>query len=322
MGKCLVPVFLMLFFSVQVFSQSGELLIKSSEKGLYLEHKTAPKESLTSIGRLYAVHPRYLASFNSHDYNKGLAIGQLLRIPLTDSNYSRRADKGAPVYYRITEKDNLSKISSVLKTPMENLRRWNNIQGDKISAGQKLIVGFLVAGDIAKQKGTDIKSAAPVVAQKEETKVTPESKPEMLPVVVNPKIEEPTKEEPKKTEPVFIAIKEEPVSAGNEEGFFKSHFYRQVKTFPQTKEELVTAGIFNTVSGWHDKKFYLLINGAEPGTIVKIVNPANNKTIYAKVLYGMEGIRQNQGYDIRISNAAATALDIQETDKFIVKVSY
>ena len=60
----------------------------------------------------------------------------------------------------------------------------------------------------------------------------------------------------------------------------------------------------------------------EPGTIVKITNPSNNKTIYAKVLYGMEGIRQNQGLDIRISNAAADALGISDTDKFIVKVSF
>jgi LysM repeat protein len=322
MGKCFAPGILMLFYSVQGFSQSGDLLIKSSEKGFYLEHKTAPKESLTSIGRLYSVHPRFLASYNSHDYNKSLAIGQVLRIPLTDSNYSRRAGKGAPVYYRITEKDNLSKISSALKTPVENLRHWNNIEGDKISAGQKLIVGFLVAGDIAKQKAIEIKSAAPAVAQKEEPKVLPEPKPVIQAGEDFPKENEPPKEEPKKNEPVFIAIKETPTDADSQEGFFKSHFYRQVKTFPQTKEELVTAGIFNTVSGWHDKKYYLLMNGAEPGTIVKIVNPANNKTIYAKVLYGMEGIRQNQGYDIRISNAAAAALDIQETDKFIVKVSY
>jgi hypothetical protein len=36
----------------------------------------------------------------------------------------------------------------------------------------------------------------------------------------------------------------------------------------------------------------------------------------------MEGIRQNEGYDIRISNAAAQALEISDTEKFIVKVRY
>jgi hypothetical protein len=60
----------------------------------------------------------------------------------------------------------------------------------------------------------------------------------------------------------------------------------------------------------------------DPGTIVKIINPGNNKILYAKVLYNMESIRQNQGLDIRISDAAAAALAISETDKFIVKVNY
>jgi hypothetical protein len=36
----------------------------------------------------------------------------------------------------------------------------------------------------------------------------------------------------------------------------------------------------------------------------------------------MSGIRQNQGLGIRISNAAAVALDVKEADKFVVQISY
>ena len=60
----------------------------------------------------------------------------------------------------------------------------------------------------------------------------------------------------------------------------------------------------------------------QPGTIVKIINPSNNKAVFAKVLGEMAGIRQNQGYNIRISNAAAAALEIAEQDKFIVKTQF
>ena len=59
-----------------------------------------------------------------------------------------------------------------------------------------------------------------------------------------------------------------------------------------------------------------------PGTIVRVINPSNNKTVYAKVLGEMSGIRQNEGLNIRISNAAAAALEVTEQDKFIVKVNY
>jgi hypothetical protein len=59
-----------------------------------------------------------------------------------------------------------------------------------------------------------------------------------------------------------------------------------------------------------------------PGTIIRVINPTNNKSIYAKVLGEMSGIRQNEGLNIRISNAAADALEVMETDKFIVNINY
>jgi hypothetical protein len=106
------------------------------------------------------------------------------------------------------------------------------------------------------------------------------------------------------------------------EGYFKSSFDQQVKVSPISKNETVTAGIFKTANGWRDAKYYLLIDGVQPGTILKIINPANNKSVYAKVLGGMSGIRLNAGLNIRISNSAAAALEISDTDKFIVKVNY
>ena len=36
----------------------------------------------------------------------------------------------------------------------------------------------------------------------------------------------------------------------------------------------------------------------------------------------MNGIRQNQGLNIRISNAASTALGVSDAEKFIVKLNY
>ena len=105
-------------------------------------------------------------------------------------------------------------------------------------------------------------------------------------------------------------------------GYFKNNFFQQVKTSPLTKDQTVTSSIFKTTSGWQDGKYYLLINGVEPGTIVKITNPSNSKTVFAKVLYAMDKIRENQGVDIRISDAAASTLAVSETDKFILKVNY
>ena len=105
-------------------------------------------------------------------------------------------------------------------------------------------------------------------------------------------------------------------------GYFKSQFDLQIKSQPAKADQPASAGIFKTSSGWQDAKYYALMDNVEPGTIIKVVNPTNNKAIFAKVLGEMSGIRQNQGYDVRISNAAASALDVSDTDKFIVRVNY
>ena len=127
------------------------------------------------------------------------------------------------------------------------------------------------------------------------------------------------KEEPRKTEPV---VAQPEVIKDDGTGYFKNNFYQQIKVSPLKKEQTVTSSIFKTVSGWQDGKYYLLINGVEPGTIVKLTNPSNSKTVFAKVLYSMDKIRENQGVDVRISDATAASLAVNETDKFILKVNY
>ncbi len=97
------------FFQVVVvsflFAQTEELfMLKSGDKGLYVEHKITPKENFYSIGRLFNVPAKFIASFNSLDMAKGLSIGQIIRIPLTDTNFSQKNNEGIPVYAKVPER--------------------------------------------------------------------------------------------------------------------------------------------------------------------------------------------------------------------------
>ena len=145
MKRLLTPV-LPLFFCLFAFSQ--ELVVKSGSKGLYLEHKVAPKEGLFPIGRIYNVHPRHIANFNGIDFNKGLAIGQLINIPLTDTNFKQTVNTGVPLYYMTTGKESLANISVKSKAQVSNLRAWNNLATDNLSPGAKLIIGFLISNEM------------------------------------------------------------------------------------------------------------------------------------------------------------------------------
>ena len=333
--KKLMTFILPLFLCISVFSQ--DLVVKSGSKGLYLEHKVAPKEGLFPIGRMYNVHPRHIANFNGLDFNKGLAIGQLINIPLTDTNFKQTVNKGVPVYYTVTEKESLANISVKSKTQIANLRAWNDIKVDNLSAGTKLIVGFLISNELQDRVVTITPKTLVVEESVSNVKKAEEQKKLTEPVVnkeAEVKKEEPKKAEPEEKKDPPVVVKEEPkktqpaevkkseVITDDGTGYFKNYFYQQVKTSPLTKDQTVTSSVFKTTSGWQDGKYYLLINGVEPGTIVKITNPSNSKTVFAKVLYAMDKIRQNQGVDIRISDAAASTLAVSETDKFILKVNY
>jgi hypothetical protein len=320
-----------LAFSLQILvggfllAQTEELLIKTGDKGLYFEHKVTPKENFYSAGRLFNVHPKHLAAFNGLDMSKGLSLGQVILIPLTDTNFSQQNITGTPIYYKVGEKEGLSRISTINnKVPIENLRKWNNISGDNIAFGTKLIVGFFISKEMPVV--TVAKKEEPVVNPKinEDKIASPNAK---IMQVVRPDSASSTstlkeekkpvkKEGPKKEEQKTVAQKIP------ESGYFKIYFDQQVKSFPLSKEETVTSGIFKTNNGWQDGKYYVLIDGVEPGTIIKVTNPVNNKFVFAKVLGEMKGIRQNQGLDLRISDAATVALEISELDKFIVKVNY
>lgn len=319
--------FLFIFMIALVFfanAQTTELMVKKGNSGLFLEHKVIAKEGMYSIGRLYNVHPKFLAAYNKIDPNKGLNIGQVIHIPLTDTNFSQQIYMGTPVYYKVGANEGLLKVSSQNnKVTLANLREWNNLASDKVSAGTKLVIGFLITKDPAfvTVKAPEVKSEP--VFKPEEKPVVNEPVTTPPPAVIEEKKEEPApppviKEEPKPA-PV---IRQDPGPADLSNGYFKASFDQQVRTSPASKSATVTSGIFKTTSGWQDGKYYLLADGVAPGTIVKIVNPDNNKTVYAKVLGEMNGIRQNQGLDIRISNAAASALQVTDEEKFVVRLNY
>ena len=102
-----------------------------------------------------------------------------------------------------------------------------------------------------------------------------------------------------------------------EEGYFASLFTHQKKSASfQTLEG--TAAVFKSVSGWEDKKFYILTNQLPVGTIVRITT-SDLKSICAKVINALPEVGNSIQY--RLSDAAAAILGI--TNKtFQISVTY
>ena len=103
----------------------------------------------------------------------------------------------------------------------------------------------------------------------------------------------------------------------DKEGYFATLFASQKKAASfQTIEG--TAAVFKSLSGWDDKKFYVLTNLLPVGTIVRITTP-DLKSICAKVINALPEVGNSVQY--RLNDAAAAILGI--TNKtFPVSVTY
>ena len=319
---------LFLFISVSAFAQPS-LQVQGKTPELFLVHKVQPKETWYSLGRLYNVSPKEIAPFNATDMNKGLAIGQAIKVPLVNANFSQDKNKAAdeslvPVFYTVKEGEWMFRVSTNHnKVAIEKLEAWNNINRNQVKAGLNLVVGYLKvkkelsalatanAADYAQaQQAPKATPKAPVPAPKEEVPITtpvstekqPTNKPEPAPVF-------------KKEELPAADNRNMPVGVDFNGGYFKSYYQSAGRSATGA------ANIFRSTSGWKDGKYYALMDNVPVGTIVMVTNPATNKYVYAKVLGNLSDIKENAGLIIRISNAAAAELGSGE-QRFNTQVKY
>jgi LysM repeat protein len=307
--------FLILFLlPVIVKAQEAPLMIAGTGDNLYLTHTAAAKENFYSIGRLYNISPKEIAPYNNLSMDKGLSIGQTIKIPLKAMNFSQAGTAAAdeaviPVYHAVQPKETLFQLSAHYnKVPVASIKSWNKLSDDAVSPGQNVIVGYLKVKkslSALAQSGT----TAPVALEATKPVVKaepPAKKPEQKPVikeVVNEDLPVAQKEiaqkEAKKATPVAVVTAD---IADFKGGAFRAQYSNT------GKDESGTAGIFKSTSGWEDGKYYCLHNTASQGTILKITNTATGKSIYAKVLDGIPDLKQNSNLVLRLSNAGADAI--------------
>jgi murein DD-endopeptidase MepM/ murein hydrolase activator NlpD len=327
--------FLLLFIPFCATAQNKMLLTGGASPDMYINHKVAPKENYYSIGRIYNISPKEIAPYNNLQMEKGLNPGQLIKIPLTNSNFFQSGNADAdetfvPVYYAVKDKEGLYRVAQNHNgLPLETLKQWNNIKGETVKKGTVLVVGYLkvkkeLSALAVNGIGTSITSTE-VAAVKIETK-----KAEEPVAVVKPKKEEsvivkPAEAEKKLTKAEKKAAKlaketdiEEAVNNNQDlkkdpAGVFKTLYQNQIKN-GDVDDETGMAGVFKSTSGFTDKKYYCLHNKAATGSVIKITNPTNGKFVYAKVLDLMPDIKQNEGMLIIISNAAAEELGAAENN--------
>lgn len=323
--------FFFLISVLRVHAQSDELIIQGQTGGLYLDHTVVAKETWYSVGRMYNMDPKVLSKYNHLTFAQPLMIGQELKVPLTASNFSQDGKKVAgeslvPVYHVVQGKEWLYRISiNHNKVPIPALEKWNHVTGDQVHVGLHLIVGYLKVRTTLSALAVSAKTdtiTRPALIDKSPVKpaVKPAAAVAEKMVVDSPKEAVTSAAQPPRvasTAPVPAA----PVASVSSSaphfngGKFKADFSDGGKSVAGQ------AGTFKSSSGWQDGKYYALINNVAVGTIVKITDQANGKSVYAKVLGQLPDMKESTGLTVRLSNAAAAELG-EGDGRFSVGVSY
>ncbi|WP_336517709.1 LysM peptidoglycan-binding domain-containing protein [Pollutibacter soli] len=331
------------FILINIFAQSSPLQAHLEGGKPYLLHTVVAKENWYSIGRLYNISPKDIAPFNGTSLDKGLSIGQTVKIPLVAANFIQSGQPGAdevavPVVHNVKEKENLYRIGQQYnKVGIDQLRAWNGLSGDEVSKDLPLVIGYLkvkksisplaatgkskIGGSVAiaatkppvtKPAVTEAKKEDKAVVTKQETAAIPPPGA--------------TRSEPSppaaKTEAVPVSQPTVTNINTGDGGVFKSLFDEQSKAAAEKENLNGQAAVFKSTSGWKDSKYYALMNKVLPGTIVKVYNPQNSKFVYAKVLGEIPPGKENEGLSVRISNAAAAELALAETGRYELQLSW
>lgn len=326
MKRIVVPVMLLMFVSG----------LKAQTK--YITHTIAAGETLSALSAKYKTTVGDIMRLNGMNASSKLAVGQSIKIPKAGVSVPAAQNtapaqpvastpvKAAPAgvtAHTVQAGETLYRIATTYHVKVDQVKAWNNLTSDNVSVGQKLYINgnapAVTEQPVAvKPQPVQQQPAQQPVAQQTTTQLP----------TAQPPVQTPVQQIPPATTPPPAAeskpvVKEEPrvdPSKVGSKGYFESLFGVDVagRSLETTTGAAMT---FKTSSGWNDKKYYILINDIAPGSIVKITYPGSNKTIYAKVLWNMGNLKENEGLNFRISNAAADALGVTEL-KFQITVAY
>lgn len=332
------------FITLQLSAQE-KLQLRGKSTDLYVVYTNEGTESLQDVSNQFGLSVTKISSYNKININTvaKLPKGTEIKIPVNRNILLQHPGQSTgPVYHTVQKGENLFSISQLCyKVPVSKLRTWNQLRNDKLSPGMSLIVGFLLNAKPVRPLIVDIKNEQ-TATHKVENKVSVkteekfETKHDSEGSIqesknkhseqIRKEANDPAKEIEKTTLPKTANEKEKKwyspspyVPKEGDEGYFAAGYANGIgnKSLNEMKGDAAT---FKSISGWSDRKFYVLMNDVKPKTLVRIT-AANHKSICAMVLGPLQETKGADGLLLRISNSAASFLGISE-EKFPITITF
>lgn len=299
----------------------------------FLLHQVKAKETWSAVARKYNVDVNDIMISNAGVTD--LKVGQIINVPASkgiEKNVSgikpEPPQSGSKyktaILYTVHNSETLYSISKKYNVTVEDIKKWNALESNILSEGQKLVVNYMYNYEKPVAKETKTISTKPDTKQNEIKQVTNPN------VLVEPKEEKINLEKrPATTHPDFKTELPKQNSSEIKRDNNDSTSSRSVvklssknsggKSLMQVTESGVCTWIND--GDFSQTKFYALHRTAPVGTIIKVTNKMNNKSVFVKVVGVLPDTGDNDKSIIKISQATVSKLGALDAH-FQVELSY
>lgn len=279
-----------------------KMLVLGKCPDCYVQYKLNAAETPATVAAWAGVSIEQLLKLNQ--ISSATSFVPSLKVPLNAQNVLSQKSP-LPVYHVVEKGDNLYRLNIQYFNPgISKIKEWNQLKNEILKDGEVLLVGYLGAS-----ASVTSSVQVPVATPPPSNTTAPPA-----PLVSNTNL--PTNAStPYVSSPLKDVAKNIPVPASPEVTAAEGYFAAQYKPAQESSQLIAlsgAAGIFKSITGFTDQRFYVLINDVLPGTIVRITVD-QVKYICAKVLGPVPDNKPNKGLLVRISNAAALALGMGDT---------
>ncbi|MBS1584286.1 MAG: LysM peptidoglycan-binding domain-containing protein [Bacteroidetes bacterium] len=339
MFRILSAAFLCLCFFSASAQDDDSLFVSIKSKSWVLPYTTGNNETVFAVARRFHVPPAVLASINNVDAKGSFPSHSHITVPIAAYNFLR--EKGydmtdaLPLYYVVTENDDLQRISHLSGVSQQVMERWNRLPDNNIYIGSHMFIGWILYDATSGTRGVitsydDDRRASPQaktnrsLAESTNRKPNPElewsaaeqRQDSRAHVQMAPE-EKQNSNESKPWHDTVIVIKKKQDTTLNP---FEQLYLTQTGNGVNATVEKGSVAFFNS-AGTAQHVYYAMHNELERGVILKVYNPGDNKTVYAKVIGPLPATKQYYNCIMALSSNAKEELGLKE-DKAWCEVSH
>jgi LysM repeat protein len=290
------------------------LLLDAQEK----MHSVKSGETLYSIARSYSLTLSDLLKANPNlQNNTTVKVGQRIAIPVKGGMASGNSTTGkvAAKVHTVTRGETIYALCKKYGVSLSEIKQWNKLTDLNVKVGQKLIVSK--ANSEAIYKPIAVPSTPDTPYREEDARPRNENMKANAQLEQQQILEKPSETPAVETKPAPSPVTSLRTSSSNSldyPGIFNQY---SVSGYKIKKNRGAANYLVDNTSG---NQFLAFYNDAETGSIIRVTNLMNKKTIFVKVMGKVPPADAGQEIVLKLSNKAAQELGAVD-EKFLVEVA-